>query len=84
MATRRTAYQVLARDEPTSDSDKVDSDMLAGFIALRALGDAKTAYKHFSAVHKRSDDSGHHLARALLAGPRARGDGRPVRRPRRL
>ena len=46
------AYQVLARDEPSSDSDKIDSDMLAGFIALRALGDAKTAYRHFAAVHK--------------------------------
>ncbi|WP_026362887.1 lytic transglycosylase domain-containing protein [Methylopila sp. M107] len=48
----RGAYNVLARDEPTSDEDKIDSDMLAGFIALRALGDAKTAYKHFAAVHR--------------------------------
>ncbi|MDR4308460.1 lytic transglycosylase domain-containing protein [Chelatococcus sambhunathii] len=48
----RMAYAVLARDEPTSDEDKIDSDMLAGFIALRALGDAKTAYKHFAAVHR--------------------------------
>ena len=48
----RTAYQVLARDEPASESDKIDTDMLAGFIALRALGDAKTALRHFAAVHR--------------------------------
>ncbi|RXF73861.1 lytic transglycosylase domain-containing protein [Hansschlegelia zhihuaiae] len=48
----RGAYQVLARDEPSSDIDKIESDLLAGFIALRALGDAKTAYRHFAAVHK--------------------------------
>ena len=46
----RGAYAVLIRDEPQSDSDKVESHMLAGFIALRALGDGKTAYRHFSAV----------------------------------
>lgn len=47
----RGAYQVLARDEPSSDTDKIESNLLAGFIALRALGDAKTAYRHFAAVH---------------------------------
>ncbi|MFC3693862.1 lytic transglycosylase domain-containing protein [Chenggangzhangella methanolivorans] len=48
----KLAYQTLARDDAENDSDKIETDMLAGFIALRALGDAKTAYKHFTAVHK--------------------------------
>lgn len=48
----KLAYQTLARDDAENDSDKIETDMLAGFIALRALGDARTAYKHFAAVHK--------------------------------
>ncbi|MFL1874978.1 lytic transglycosylase domain-containing protein, partial [Hansschlegelia beijingensis] len=46
----RGAYAVLVRDEPASDTDKVESHMLAGFIALRAMGDGKTAHRHFSTV----------------------------------
>lgn len=66
----RLAYQVLARDEPTSDEDKIDSDLLAGFIALRALGDPKTAYKHFAAVHREATIPGT-MSRALYWQGRA-------------
>ena len=48
----KLAYQTLARDDAEDDSAKIENDVLAGFIALRALGDAKTAYRHFAAVHK--------------------------------
>ncbi|GLK67505.1 lytic transglycosylase domain-containing protein [Hansschlegelia plantiphila] len=66
----RGAYQVLARDEPSSDSDKVESNMLAGFIALRAMGDAKTAYRHFGAVQREATIPGT-LSRALYWQGRA-------------
>lgn len=48
----RGAYQLLARDEPSSDTDKIESNLLAGFIALRALGDARTAQRHFAVVQR--------------------------------
>lgn len=66
----RGAYALLARDEPTSDEDKIDSAMLAGFIALRALGDAKTAYKHFATVQNEATIPGT-LSRALYWQGRA-------------
>ncbi len=46
----RTAYEVIRRAEASSDSERVETDMLAGFIALRALIDPKTAYRHFARV----------------------------------
>lgn len=66
----RGAYQVLSRDAPTSDEDKIDSAMLAGFIALRALGDAKTAYRHFATVQREATIPGT-LSRALYWQGRA-------------
>ncbi len=66
----RGAYQVLARDEPSSDSDRIESNMLAGFIALRAMGDAKTAYRHFGAVQREATIPGT-LSRALYWQGRA-------------
>lgn len=44
------AYEVLRRSEAKSDTSRIESDMLAGFIALRALGDARSGLRHFSAV----------------------------------
>ncbi|MGA0531325.1 lytic transglycosylase domain-containing protein [Hansschlegelia sp. KR7-227] len=77
----RGAYQVLARDEPTSDSDKIESDMLAGFIALRALGDARTAYRHFVAVQKEATIPGTASRAAYWQGRalEAMGDGSAAR-----
>jgi soluble lytic murein transglycosylase len=66
----RGAYQVLARDEPTSDSDKVESNMLAGFIALRAMNDPRTAARHFAIVQNEATIPGT-LSRALYWQGRA-------------
>ncbi len=44
----KTAYKIAARHYLTSGSDYADLEFLAGFIALRHLGDAKTALKHFA------------------------------------
>jgi soluble lytic murein transglycosylase len=66
----KTAYEVARRCEGASDSDKIESEMLAGFIALRALGDAKTAYRHFAAVHGEATIPGT-MSRALYWQGRA-------------
>ncbi len=43
----KTAYRVAAGHQLTSGSDYADLEFLAGFIALRKLGDADRALKHF-------------------------------------
>lgn len=44
----RDAYKVAARNQLFEGQDYADLEFLAGFIALRKLGDADTALKHFS------------------------------------
>ena len=44
----KTAYKVAAQHFLTSGGDYADLEFLAGFIALRHLGDAQTALKHFA------------------------------------
>ncbi|MEH7829597.1 lytic transglycosylase domain-containing protein [Gemmobacter denitrificans] len=41
------AYRIAARHHLTAGSDYADLEFLAGFIALRHLGDAQTALTHF-------------------------------------
>ncbi len=43
----RDAYRVAARHGLTSGAGYADLEFLAGFIALRKLGDAETALRHF-------------------------------------
>lgn len=41
------AYRVAARHQLTEGSDYADLEFVAGFVALRKLGDAQTALRHF-------------------------------------
>ncbi|NEY90266.1 lytic transglycosylase domain-containing protein [Tabrizicola oligotrophica] len=43
-----TAYRLAARHHLKEGSDRADLEFLAGFIALRKLGDADTALRHFA------------------------------------
>ena len=43
----KTAYRVASGHQLTSGSDYADLEFLAGFIALRKLGDADRALTHF-------------------------------------
>ena len=43
----QSAYRVAARHGLSAGADYADLEFLAGFIALRKLGDAPTALKHF-------------------------------------
>lgn len=43
----RRAYRLAARHQLTEGDDYADLEWLAGYIALRKLGDAKTALSHF-------------------------------------
>lgn len=43
----RQAYRIAARHSLTTGGDYADLEFLAGFIALRRLNDAETAYRHF-------------------------------------
>lgn len=43
----RDAYKIAARNQMTEGQDYADLEFLAGFIALRKLGDAGTALQHF-------------------------------------
>lgn len=66
----KLAYEVIRRTEAASDISRIESNMLAGFIALRALGDAKTAYRHFTNVQSQATIPGT-LSRALYWQGRA-------------
>ena len=44
----RDAYKVASRNQMTEGQDYADLEFLAGFIALRKLGDPVTALKHFT------------------------------------
>ncbi|MCX8507613.1 MAG: lytic transglycosylase domain-containing protein [Rhodobacteraceae bacterium] len=44
----RRAYRLAARHHLTEGEDYADLEWLAGYIALRKLGDAQTALKHFN------------------------------------
>lgn len=41
------AYRIAARHQLTAGADYADLEFIAGFIALRKLGDAPTALRHF-------------------------------------
>lgn len=76
----KAAYRVAARHFLTEGSDYADLEFLAGFIALRKLGDAETALRHFRNLREGvatpiSVARAHYWAgRALLAaGDRAGG-----------
>lgn len=43
----KDAYRVAARHGLTSGADYADLEFLAGFVALRKLGDTETALRHF-------------------------------------
>lgn len=43
----QTAYRIAARHRLEGGADYADLEFLAGFIALRKLGDARTALQHF-------------------------------------
>ncbi len=45
----RTAYRLAANHHIASGSTRNDLEWLAGYIALRKLGDAETALRHFNA-----------------------------------
>ncbi|MDZ4135293.1 MAG: lytic transglycosylase domain-containing protein, partial [Paracoccaceae bacterium] len=47
-ARHQTAYRVAARHQLSGGSAYADLEFLAGFIALRGLGDANTALTHFA------------------------------------
>ena len=44
----RDAYKIAARNQLTAGQDYADLEFLAGFIALRKLGDPATALTHFT------------------------------------
>ena len=44
----RDAYKLAARNQMSEGQDYADLEFLAGFIALRKLGDAGTALQHFT------------------------------------
>ena len=44
----RDAYKIAARNQMIEGQDYADLEFLAGFIALRKLGDAATALQHFT------------------------------------
>ena len=44
----RDAYKIAAANQMTEGPDYADLEFLAGFIALRKLGDAGTALRHFT------------------------------------
>jgi soluble lytic murein transglycosylase len=76
----KAAYRVAASHFLTEGSDYADLEFLAGFIALRRLGDAETALRHFRTLRDEvatpiSVARAHYWAgRALLAaGDRAGG-----------
>ena len=76
----KAAYRVAASHFLTSGGDYADLEFLAGFIALRKLGDAETALRHFRNLREGvatpiSVSRAHYWAgRALLAaGDRAGG-----------
>ena len=46
----RTAYRIASRHWLTAGSDFAELEFLAGFIALRQLGDPATALHHFTAL----------------------------------
>ena len=48
----KDAYKVASMHQLTSGTDYADLEFLAGFIALRKLGDADTALKHFARLKK--------------------------------
>ncbi|HHB80936.1 MAG TPA: lytic transglycosylase domain-containing protein, partial [Aliiroseovarius sp.] len=58
----RTAYQVAARHHLAEGADRNALEWLAGYIALRKIGDAQTALGHFRA-HKAGVQSPISLAR---------------------
>ncbi|MFD1701865.1 transglycosylase SLT domain-containing protein [Methylopila henanensis] len=66
----RGAYELIRRTEARSDTDRIESEMLAGFIALRALGDGRAAYRHFTVVQSQATIPGT-LSRALYWQGRA-------------
>lgn len=64
------AYAVIRRTEAKSATDRIESEMLAGFIALRALGDGRSALRHFTNVQTQATVPGT-LSRALYWQGRA-------------
>ncbi|HEX6842664.1 MAG TPA: lytic transglycosylase domain-containing protein [Stellaceae bacterium] len=50
----RLAYDVLTRDAPAEDGlgAHAEADFLAGWLALRRLGEPKTGYVHFTRLYK--------------------------------
>lgn len=69
----RTAYKLAANNVAQKESRKIDGEFYAGWIALRKLGDAKTAQRHFVrmlklATRPLSLSRGHYwMGRALAA-----------------
>lgn len=59
----RDAYRVAARHQLKSGADYADLEFLAGFIALRKLGDAETGLQHFGHL-KSAVSTGISLSRA--------------------
>jgi len=50
----RTAYQLFTRNLAAKDTRKIEADFSAGWVALRKIGDHKTALRHFRDVLKRA------------------------------
>lgn len=69
----RIAYQLASGPRPLSVNQQNEAEMLAGWVALSYLKDAKTAEKHFRSYTKTADGpisrstSHYWLGRALLA-----------------
>ncbi|WP_281840874.1 transglycosylase SLT domain-containing protein [Sinisalibacter aestuarii] len=52
----RTAYRIAANHQLGDGEDRAELEWLAGYVALRKLGDAETALRHFR-VHKSGVES---------------------------
>lgn len=48
----RLAYKLASRNLANSSSKRIDAEFYAGWIALRKIGDAKTAARHFERLLK--------------------------------
>ncbi len=77
----KTAYELVRNPGALSVNAAKDASFLAGWLALRHLGDAKLALGHFQALAEVADGPLSHRPRPVLAGAACRR--RCATRPRR-
>ncbi len=76
----RIAYRIAAGHAAQRDVEKMEAEFTAGWIALRFIGDAETAERHFRALQQEARRKILGGARGLLARP-CRGGARLLGRP---